>query len=160
VHIFVNVSLHYFPTILSEIGLYFFPFLETFLNMVVTFPHFHSVGNILVDNERLNSLHRGYFKIDESSLRSLRLYQNLVLTSRISVYSFRSGRATTALQNDTPYRLFTTHGSWKSDKSKDAPLRFRKLTATFICVSESRLYKYVCKRLSLCIEMETAPFCT
>ena len=71
--IFVNVSLHYFPTILSEIGLYFFPFLESFLNMVVTFPYFHSVGNILVDNERLNNLHRGYFKIDESSLRSLRL---------------------------------------------------------------------------------------
>ena len=39
----------------------------------VTFANFHSVGNILVDNERLKSLHRGYFKIDEASLRSLGL---------------------------------------------------------------------------------------
>jgi hypothetical protein len=37
------------------------------LNTGVTFVNFHSVGNILVDNERLKSLHRGYFKIDEAS---------------------------------------------------------------------------------------------
>jgi hypothetical protein len=30
----------------------------------VTFANFHSVGNILVDNERLKSLHRLYFNID------------------------------------------------------------------------------------------------
>jgi hypothetical protein len=43
------------------------------LNTGVTFANFHSVGNVLVDNERLESLHRGYFKIDEASLRSLGL---------------------------------------------------------------------------------------
>jgi hypothetical protein len=43
------------------------------LNTGVTFANFHSVGNILVDNERLKSLHRGYLKIDEASFRSLGL---------------------------------------------------------------------------------------
>ena len=43
------------------------------MNTGVTFANFHSVGNILVDNERLKSLHRGCFKIDEASLRSLGL---------------------------------------------------------------------------------------
>jgi hypothetical protein len=43
------------------------------LNTGVTFVNFHSVGKILVDNERLKSLHRGYFNIDEASLRSLGL---------------------------------------------------------------------------------------
>ena len=43
------------------------------MNTGVTFANFYSVGNILVDNERLKSLHRGYFNIDEASLRSLGL---------------------------------------------------------------------------------------
>jgi hypothetical protein len=43
------------------------------LNTGVTFAYFHSVGNILVDNERLKSLHRGYFNIDEAAFRSLGL---------------------------------------------------------------------------------------
>ena len=43
------------------------------MNTGVTFANFHSVGNILVNNERLKSLHRGYFNIDEASLRRLGL---------------------------------------------------------------------------------------
>jgi hypothetical protein len=39
---------------------YFYITWESCLNTGVTFANFHSVGNVLVDNERLESLHRGY----------------------------------------------------------------------------------------------------
>jgi hypothetical protein len=55
------------------------------LNTGVTFANFHSVGNILVDNERLKGLHRGYFNIDEASLRSLGLSMSGPVAFEVSI---------------------------------------------------------------------------
>ena len=46
-----------------------------------------------------------------------------VLLAHTGLHSFSAGRATTAVNNDVPDRLFEIHGRWKSGLAKDDYLK-------------------------------------